>query len=480
MKRLAALLAFAAALGVLCCEAAPPQIPCTFSTDIAATVVTRSGETSFTQYSHYSVENVRFAQVGVVADTYPRNMTAIFERPAHFTILLPFFERQTCTILPFESPVPCFAIADEATQAPGTHPCLTDPSAACDVWSYMAEETWYIKAGTAIPDAVIIVDNVLGIKSTALFTRFIAAEPDPSFFVVPASQPCVDLSASSSSSSAESVEAAPPRLLRNNLIGFPTFVRAAGQRQIPGAAQTSRPAATWVGDIPESFDAIAAWPECNISAGMPHQSLDCGAGWAIASAAALGNRICIANGANASSRLVLSPQWMLSCFKKYNFGCKVGFVDLAAVESAENGVATEACMPFQSDDDIPCPTLCADGSPPIVYKPSGYYSIFTAFDLAATEAAVQRDILANGPVATAFWYFYDLSGYKGGIYEHNPQSGALWQHVMRIVGWGVLDGQPVWKIANSFGPHWGDNGFLYVRRGTNECGMMDSIVAFRP
>ena len=59
-----------------------------------------------------------------------------------------------------------------------------------------------------------------------------------------------------------------------------------------------------------------------------------------------------------------------------------------------------------------------------------------------------------------------LEDYTGGIYcdetgDHNVV------HVVSVVGYGEEDGQPFWRVRNSWGTHWGENGFFRVCRGVN-------------
>ncbi|WP_411023184.1 C1 family peptidase, partial [Salmonella sp. s51228] len=53
-------------------------------------------------------------------------------------------------------------------------------------------------------------------------------------------------------------------------------------------------------------------------------------------------------------------------------------------------------------------------------------------------------------------------------------------HAVKILGWGVEGGTPYWLVANSWNPDWGDTGFFKIRRGTDECGIEDGIVASIP
>lgn len=40
-------------------------------------------------------------------------------------------------------------------------------------------------------------------------------------------------------------------------------------------------------------------------------------------------------------------------------------------------------------------------------------------------------------------------------------------HDISIIGYGEEDGQPFWLVRNSWGTHWGEDGFFRVCRGTN-------------
>lgn len=78
--------------------------------------------------------------------------------------------------------------------------------------------------------------------------------------------------------------------------------------------------------------------------------------------------------------------------------------------------------------------------------------------------------MTNGPVEAAFSVYSDFMSYKSGVYKHT--SGSLeGGHAIKILGWGVENGEDYWIVANSWSAAWGMDGFFYILKGVNECGI---------
>jgi cathepsin B len=53
-------------------------------------------------------------------------------------------------------------------------------------------------------------------------------------------------------------------------------------------------------------------------------------------------------------------------------------------------------------------------------------------------------------------------------------------HTVKIVGWGVDELKKYWIVANSFNDDWGEDGFIRVARGHNECNIEVGVVTGIP
>ncbi|CAP35381.2 Protein CBG17829 [Caenorhabditis briggsae] len=179
---------------------------------------------------------------------------------------------------------------------------------------------------------------------------------------------------------------------------------------------------TVLATIPETFDARTKWPKCK-SIKLIRNQANCRSCWAFGAAEVISDRICIAT--KGARQPIISPMDMVDCCGKYcGYGC--------------------------------------DGT-------SAYY-------VGMTVSAIQTEIMTNGPVVGVFTMYEDMYKYKSGVYRHTA-GRLLGGHAIKIIGWGTQNGIPYWLIANSWGTKWGENGFFKIRRGVNECGIENNVVA---
>lgn len=163
----------------------------------------------------------------------------------------------------------------------------------------------------------------------------------------------------------------------------------------------------------------------------------------------------------------LSEQELLSCdLTGGNMGCKGGLMDYAFewLVSAKNGqIDTAASYPFVAGDGT-SPSCQASGRT-VGATISGHK------DLPQSETKIAAQVYAHGPVSIGV----DASSfqtYTGGILT-NCQDVQL-DHAVLIVGYDDSNATPYWIIKNSWGVTWGEEGYIRVEKGTNQCGLKNA------
>lgn len=244
--------------------------------------------------------------------------------------------------------------------------------------------------------------------------------------------------------------------------------------------------------VPESFDAREAWPGCVTP--VINQGL-CGSCWAVASAQAMTDRLCVAaTKANQKVKRFLSPQHLLSCDVGCSLtsgctkGCNGGSLDSPWIFAAQTGLVPYSCLPYKAHstaENGQCSALAetnpASCSPFFstyavngslqLYKSSGCYRLTNAL-------GVQRDLMNFGPVVAGMIARSDFYAYRFGVYIADPGAAIFGGHAVRLIGWGVTsDGVKYWTIANSWHTRWGEGGYARIRRGTNEAEIESSFFA---
>lgn len=230
---------------------------------------------------------------------------------------------------------------------------------------------------------------------------------------------------------------------------------------------------------PVNFDSRDKWPNC---VGAIRDQGSCGGCWAFAAAETLSDRFCIAS--NGLVNVTLSPEDLISCGHvrtppKYLLGCNGGVPEYAWQYLEQTGISTDACIPFIGNATEQCPLQCKDGS-----------SANTKFKVVAGStrllngagSAAQQYISQNGPIQAVFYVYHDFFSYSKGIYKHTDNSTYLGKHSVKIVGYGVEQGDAFWIAANSWGDQWGNDtsGKGFFRIGVGQCAIESEMVLGMP
>ena len=205
----------------------------------------------------------------------------------------------------------------------------------------------------------------------------------------------------------------------------------------------------------------------------------CGSCWAHAATSALSDRIKIARKA-AFPDINIAPQNVISCSEvgvgdDQDNGCHGGEAFNAFEFMAKNEVSDETCSIYRArgrDNGAKCSSIikCMNCSPQTheCNTPDSYKIYHTdEYGKVSGEQAMMQEIYQRGPIACGVAVPDSLESYTGGIYNDTTGDTNI-VHDISVTGFGVADdGTKYWTVRNSWGSHWGEQGFFRVVRGTN-------------
>ncbi|XP_053471619.1 pro-cathepsin H [Ictalurus furcatus] len=187
----------------------------------------------------------------------------------------------------------------------------------------------------------------------------------------------------------------------------------------------------------------------------------CGSCWTFSTTGCLESVTAIATG----KLPLLAEQQLVDCAGAFNnHGCNGGLPSQAFEYIMYNkGLMTEDDYPYVGRDG-PCkfdPKLAAAFVKDVVN--------ITKYDEMGIVDAVAR----LNPVSIAFEVLPEFMHYKDGVYTSNEchNTTETVNHAVLAVGYAEENGTPYWIVKNSWGPQWGIDGYFYIERGQNMCGL---------
>ncbi|MCI3325462.1 cathepsin B family protein [Escherichia coli] len=250
-------------------------------------------------------------------------------------------------------------------------------------------------------------------------------------------------------------------------------------------------------DLPDNFDARDKWTNCPTLKEVRDQG-NCGSCWAFGAVEAMSDRICIKS--NGTVNAHISAEDLLTCCRTCGDGCDGGFPAAAWQYFVRDGIVTggqynthEGCQPYlipacdhhvvgklppcQGETKTPTCSKKCEANYNNTYSGDKHFGSKTYS--VRGEENIMEELYTNGPVEAAFTVYSDFLQYKSGVYRHTTGS-ELGGHAVKILGYGVENGDKYWLVANSWNPDWGDLGFFKILRGSDECGIESEIVAGDP
>ncbi|XP_072906430.1 cathepsin B-like [Hemitrygon akajei] len=251
--------------------------------------------------------------------------------------------------------------------------------------------------------------------------------------------------------------------------------------------------------LPRNFDSREQWPDCPTIKEIRDQG-SCGSCWAFGAVEAMSDRICIHSMGQVNAELS-AEDLLTCCSQECGDGCNGGYPSEAWKYWTQKGLVTgglynshTGCRPYTippcehhvngsrppCTGEIPTPQCtqnCEAGYTPSYFQDKHYG--MNSYSVSSSAEEIMKEIYKNGPVEAALLVYTDFLQYRSGVYQHKVGM-EIGGHAIKILGWGEEDGTPYWLVANSWNTDWGDNGYVKILRGSNECGIEDEVVAGIP
>ncbi|KAL8491546.1 hypothetical protein ACS0TY_023228 [Phlomoides rotata] len=205
-----------------------------------------------------------------------------------------------------------------------------------------------------------------------------------------------------------------------------------------------------VDSLPKSID----WRKKGAVTRIKNQG-SCGSCWAFSTVAAVEGINQIVTG----NLTELSEQELIDCDTTYNNGCNGGLMDYAFAYIVSNeGLHKEEDYPYLMEEGT-----CEQnkGESNNVVTISGYH------DVPANDEQSLLKALAHQPLSVAIEASgRDFQFYSGGVFDGH--CGTELDHGVAAVGYGSIKGADYIIVKNSWGPKWGEKGFIRMKRNTGK------------
>lgn len=202
---------------------------------------------------------------------------------------------------------------------------------------------------------------------------------------------------------------------------------------------------------PPSID----WREKGAVTAVKNQG-DCGSCWAFSAAESVESHYQIASG----KLLELSPQTYVNCVKNPNQcggtgGCEGATMELAFNLTRDTGIALESDIPYAGKDATCKPYKAA-------VKVDGYVKNPENSAIGLETALVKGPV--SVAVAAAPWGIYGGGIFAGCSVGSFFGGDSTIDHGVQAVGYS----KDYWIVRNSWGPAWGEKGFIRISRKNDD------------
>lgn len=132
----------------------------------------------------------------------------------------------------------------------------------------------------------------------------------------------------------------------------------------------------------------------------------------------------------------------------------------------KHGIATEQNYPYTAKDGF-----CKKSVPPPTYRASAWAYVRDDGGL-PSPPEIKRALCEHGPLVVAVFADGPFMAYTGGTFNARDKKckgdGKCINHAVTLMGWD--DSKKAWLIRNSWGPTWGEQGYMWISYSSNDVG----------
>jgi C1A family cysteine protease len=212
-------------------------------------------------------------------------------------------------------------------------------------------------------------------------------------------------------------------------------------------------------ELPLSVDWVAAGAVTPVK-----NQGNCGSCWAFSTTGAVEGAVFV----NTKNLPNLSEQQLVDCSTTQgNMGCNGGLMDYGFQYIVSNGgITSETSYPYTATG----PNTCQASGKPVAATITSYTDVTPNSDTALMTAIAQQPVSVAVEADQSSFQFYS-SGVMTAACGTNLDHGVL------AVGYGTDNGQDYYKIKNSWGADWGEQGYIRLGRGASfgtsgQCGIL--------